>query len=407
VERFLADAKHADWDALEPRLESSAGVYHGFYLNPDTDQFESWTERDLGRYFKLARNLSHIGAAHMLGCRLPVPPPLEPLYERLYCWKYGAQEGGSIHATALCPYLLELYRIRAAERSLPIQQIFHTAVYLVPPLKMGQHEAAQVAFFREQGLRVRIGGGMGTMGATAPATLVGAVTLNLAEQLALCILDWAFYGEKQLRLGGSISVMDMRTMIRPYGRPEMAIANMMTAQLARHYGAFFQGHAGLSDAKKPSPESGAQKMLTAIPTLLAGGHIWVDAGLLAIDEVCSPVQMVLDNEMLSVLERLVREYAVDEETIALETILEAGPGGNYLDKDHTARHFRREHWEPQIWSRQMLRPWLDSDRKLDTEKAREVAFAIMRKGEEPSALSQTVEQELLNGIERARQALCS
>jgi len=272
---------------------------------------------------------------------------------------------------------------------------------------MGKHEAAQVAFFREQGLRVRIGGGMGSMGATAPATLAGAVTLNLAEQLALCILDWALFGEKRLQLGGSISVMDMRTTIRPFGRPEMAVANMMSAQLARHYGASFQGHAGLSDAKKPSPESGAQKMLTAIPTLLAGGHIWVDAGLLAIDEVCSPVQMVLDNEMLSALKRLVREEVVNEETMALETILQAGPGGNYLDKEHTARHFRCEHWEPRIWSRQMLQPWLDSDRKLDVEKAREFVRIVFEQGEDPPAISEITEREMERVIERARLKLCS
>ena len=115
-------------------------------------------------------------------------------------------------------------------------------------------------------------------------------------------------------------MMDMRTAIRPYGRPEMAITNVMTAQLARHLGASFAGHGGLSDAKRPSVEAGAQKALTAIPTLLAGGHLWLDAGLLAIDEVCSPIQMVLDNEFISVLKHLVRPFAVDEEAVGLDTI---------------------------------------------------------------------------------------
>ena len=79
----------------------------------------------LAFYLGLPRHLSHVSGASMLGCRLPVPPLLEPLYERYYCWKYGATEGGSIHLDNLCPYLLELYHILAEERRMPLQQVFH------------------------------------------------------------------------------------------------------------------------------------------------------------------------------------------------------------------------------------------------------------------------------------------
>ena len=200
---------------------------------------------------------------------------------------------------------------------------------------------------------------MYALGANAPVTLAGAVTLNLAEQIALRILDWAWFGKKELRLGGSLSVMDMRTMIYPYGRPEMGLANLMLAQLARHYGASYSGHAALSDAKLPSVEAGYQKALTGIPTLMSCGSLWMDAGLLSIDEVCSPVQLILDHEFLSALAHMVKPFPVDEESIGLETIFEAGPAGQYLDKEHTVRYLRSEHWQPKIWSREMLAPWLD------------------------------------------------
>jgi trimethylamine--corrinoid protein Co-methyltransferase len=203
--------------------------------------------------------------------------------------------------------------------------------------------------------------------------------------------------------------MDMRTTIRPYGRPEMAIANLMTAQLARHYGASFSGQAGLSDAKLPSVEAGAQKALTAVPTLLAGGSVWLDAGLLSIDEVFSPVQMVLDNEFLGALKRFVHEFQITQETIGLETIVEAGPGGHFLDKQHTVAHFREEHWNPTIWSRRMLRPWMEEGRHLDADKAREVARQVLcevrQRGWETGEMSASLEREVLRTIESARCAL--
>jgi trimethylamine--corrinoid protein Co-methyltransferase len=403
VERFISEAEKYDWENSQPLVSGSAGVYHGRYHDPVSGELVPWDEERLAFYFALARHLPYLDGASMLGCRLPVPSSLEPLYERYYCWKYGATEGSSIYLDEICPYLLELYQIMAEARGLPLAQVFRGTVYLVPPLKLGRHEAYQVAYFRERGLRVKIGG-MHAMGGTAPVTLAGAVTLNLAEQLALRMLEHALFGEKRLHLGASISVMDMRTTIYPYGRPEMAITNLMTAQLARHYGASFGGHAGLSDAKLPSVEAGAQKALTGIPTLLAGGSLWMDAGLLSIDEVFSPIQMVLDNEFLGALQRFTHEFQITEETIGLKTILEAGPGGHYLDKLHTAHYFRDEHWQPTIWSRQMLTPWLEGERHLDVDKAREIALAIQQQGI-TTEISADLEQSLLRVIDRAKQAL--
>lgn len=408
VEQFITEAGCYDWERALPRVSSSAGIYHGLYHDPASGELVPWTEQRLACYIALARHLSHVDGATMLGCRLPVAPALEPLYERYYCWKYGAVEGGSIHIDQICPYLLDLYRARAAVCGQPLSQVFRATVYLVPPLKLSRHEAHQVAYFWERGLRVRVGGSMLTMGATAPVTLAGAVTLNLAEQLALCILEWALWGEKRLHLGASIAMMDMRTTIRPFGRPEMPIANLMTAQLARHYGASFSGHAGLTDAKLPSAEAGAQKALSAMCSLLAGGSVWIDAGLLSIDELCSPVQMVLDNELLSALTHFARSFVVNQEAIGLETILQVGPGGHFLDKEHTVRHFRAEQWRPEIWSDQMLRPWMEAGGRVDVDRAREVALQVqqdIRQRGLGSHIPESLEREAVQIIERASQVL--
>jgi trimethylamine--corrinoid protein Co-methyltransferase len=246
---------------------------------------------------------------------------------------------------------------------------------------------------------------MYAMGASAPVTLAGAVTLNLAEQLALGILNWALFDDLRLRLGGSISVMDMRTTIYPYGRPEMAIANLMIAQLARYYGAYFSGHAGLTDAKLPSVEAGTQKALTAIPTLMACGSLWMDAGLLSIDEVCSPIQLILDNEFLGALERFAHGYAVTDESIGLETIFEAGPGGHYLDKMHTVRYLRDEHWQPAIWSRDMVHAWMEEGSRLDVDVAREMALELQRQGLAETPMSESLERAITEIIGRAHRAL--
>jgi len=405
VETYLAQAEKHDWAHHQPTVGASAGLYHGKFHDPDSNQLVDWNEDALALYFALTRALNHVDQAEMLGCRLPTPGQLEPLYERYYCWKYGAREDGSIYMDEICPYLLNLYELRARETGRPLAEVFRGAVYLAPALKLGRHEAYQIAYFLDHDLRVTIGGSMLTMGATAPVTLAGAVALNLAEQLALRLIDWVLWGDTALHLSASIAALDMRTTIRPYGRPEMAIANLMMAQMARFYGASFSGHAGLSDAKLPSVEAGAQKAISALATLLAGGSFWMDAGLLGIDEICSPIQLVLDNEFLAALKRFTYAFAVDEEAIATDLILEVGPGGHYLDQMHTVDYFREEHWNPSIWSRQMLKSWAGDTQKIDTDLARDVIAKVKQGGYREPRVTPTFEREFVALLDRAADAL--
>jgi len=406
VEQFLERVDKVNWDKVRPEISATAGVYHSFYHEPNTQRLLPWNEEFLINYFKLARSLPNVGSADMLGCRLPVPSPLEPLYERYYCWKYGAQAGGSIYIDGICPYLLDIYQAYADSLRQPLPDTFHATVYLIPAMKLGIHEAYQVQYFWERDLRVGIGD-MFAMGATVPVTVAGAVTLNVAERIALGILNAALYGQYQFHLGVSIAPMDMRTMIYPFGRPESIIANLMTAQLSRYYQVSYSGHAGLTSAKLPSVEAGCQKASSAIATLMVGGNLWMDAGLLAMDEVVSPIQMVLDNEYLGFLKRFCKEYAIDQDSLAIETILAVGPGGTYIDKSHTARFFRNEIWEPSIWSRGMLNAWKDSGMQLDIDKARAIVIDNQSKTDPYPGIDNTLEKEILAIIGRAKSALCS
>jgi trimethylamine--corrinoid protein Co-methyltransferase len=404
VENFIAEVEKFDWDNLTPQVTATAGVYHGRYHDPLSGELQDWTEERLSSYFALARALPNVGTCSVLGSRIPVPAPLQPLYERYFCWKYGASAGGSIDLDEVCPYLLDLYQVQADHQGKSLAEVFTGNVYLVPALKLGRHEAWQVAYFWQRGLRVGIGD-MLAMGANTPVTAAGAAMLNLAERLALGMLNFALWGEKKLHLHCDLFPFDMKTMIFPYGRPEGVAPLQITAQMARFYGVSVGGHGGLTTAKLPSAEAGFQKALTALPVLMITGNLWLDAGLLSCDEVYSPIQMVLDNEFLGALKHLCKQFEVTDETLAIETILAVGPGGGYVDQSHTARHFRREQWQPQLWTRTMLGLWLESGSKLDVDLARERALALMPQNLPESQMPAALEKDVMDLIEKARKGL--
>ena len=345
VERFLADTKKLDWSTFAPYVSASAGVFYGMYLDPKTSELLPWNEERLVHYMALAQALPNVGSVGMLGCPIGVIPQLEPLYERLYCWQYGAHESGAIHLDELCPYILDLYEMRAQQLGKPLREVFRGTAYLVPPLKLGRHEAYQYLYFYQRGLQVHLGDQY-AMGATSPVTMAGSVALSLAEQLAVGIMQRAFFGGDTFSLSSSISPLD-------------------------------------------------------IPTLLAGGHVNIAAGLLSIDEVFSPVQMILDNDFCGSLKHMCKEFAADEEGLALDVIAEVGPGGNYMASEHTARYFRGELWEPRVWSRQMLASWRESGRRLDVDYAKEVYHGMLPELEVRPRLPEEEEQDIRALIERA------
>ena len=48
---------------------------------------------------------------------------------------------------------------------------------------------------------------------------------------------------------------------------------------------------------------------------------------------------------------------VDREHLASQVIERVGPGGNYLEDEHTLQHFRTEFWEPRLSNRDSLAGW--------------------------------------------------
>jgi trimethylamine--corrinoid protein Co-methyltransferase len=198
-----------------------------------------------------------------------------------------------------------------------------------------------------------------------------------------------------------VSPLDMRTGIYACGRPEKEICNVAMVQMARRYGASYRGHTGHSDAKRPSVEAGFQRALNSIPTLMACGHTTISCGQLSVDEVFSPLQLIIDDEMVSALKRFMRGFEVNEETLALEVIREVGPGGNFLATDHTASHFRSELWEPRVFEREMLSGWERSGAKTDTDKALDIFREIIQRDPPPVHVSEATERTLLQMIQKA------
>lgn len=213
-------------------------------------------------------------------------------------------------------------------------------------------------------------------GGTAPATLAAVIVQGSAESLSGLVLAQLVRPGAPFIYGAFTTIMDMSTTIFSYGAPEMSLMAAAMAQLAQYYGLPFFGTAGCTDAKFPDPQAAAEAAFSCLSSALAGANLVHDSGWLDHGSVASPAYMVLVNEVLYMVRQFLKGLVVNEETLAVDIIDKVGPGGHYLNEEHTLRHFR-EVWYSELFDRAMLDQWRQKGGKRFEERLREATQKAM------------------------------
>jgi len=96
---------------------------------------------------------------------------------------------------------------------------------------------------------------------------------------------------------------------------------------------------------------------------LAGRRDFRFGGLLGVDMVFSPAQLLLDLELLRYYRHVVDGFDTSEAAYCLEAIQEVGTSGSYLDHQTTLEHHREVLWRSERWTYESLQRWLAADRR--------------------------------------------
>ena len=68
---------------------------------------------------------------------------------------------------------------------------------------------------------------------------------------------------------------------------------------------------------------------------------------------------------------------VDREHLAVDVIRRVGPGGHFLEDDHTFRHFR-DNWQPELTDRKSYESWQSEGAQTMGQRAREKVKQILQ-----------------------------
>jgi trimethylamine--corrinoid protein Co-methyltransferase len=207
-------------------------------------------------------------------------------------------------------------------------------------------------------------------GATAPASLAGTLAQLHAEALAGVALTQFFAPGAPVLYGAVASTMDLRTMDLAMGSVESAMINTAAVALAHRCGLPIYATAGLSDAKITDIQAGFEKGVSSLLLGRAGADfIHLAAGMLDSGNAVALEQYVIDNELLGMIERILRGIDVSDATLGMDAISHVGPGGNYVMADHTVAHMFEEFFYPQLAVRDQYDKWVDRGRPTPLTKA--------------------------------------
>ena len=236
------------------------------------------------------------------------------------------------------------------------------ACCVVSPLTYGD-ESSEVCL-----AATRIGGPVWAVmapqaGATAPAALAGTLVQVTAESLAALLLVQLVVPGQAMHFGPWPFVSDLRTGAFTGGGGEQALLAAAAAQIGLYYGLPTSVGAGMSDAKWPDAQAGFEKGVTVTAAALAGGDVSEVAGMMASLMGCSFEAMVIDNDMLGNVARLLRGIEVTEETLSFETIRDVvRDPGHYLGHSQTLSLMKSEYLYPGISDRRPQSEWEETGR---------------------------------------------
>lgn len=228
----------------------------------------------------------------------------------------------------------------------------------------------------------------GQLGATSPVTLSGTLVQQVAETLMTITLVQLHKPGAPIFFASNFGMFDMKSGLSTMASPEGSLLSGAMAEIGRFFGLPTWGLAGATDAKVLDAQAGIESAYTMMTQGMAGVNMIHDVGYMDMGMICSADMLVMGNEVAGLIKRFAGGINTEQAHMAVDEILKAGAGGNYLQEQHTFKHFK-ECWYPELFARGSYDAWEASGSKSLADRCNEKVKQILET-HKPVQLDQTV-----------------
>lgn len=217
-------------------------------------------------------------------------------------------------------------------------------------------------------------------GMACPLTLAGAITQATAESLAGIVLSQLVSPGAPVMSGSSVMPMDMRRADMAIGSPEYTLAGLGAADVFDHLGIPSWVGSGCTDAHDIGPQAFAEASSSLHGTSLASTALTHNLGVLSSGRTGSMEMLVACDEMAAMASKFSAGIVVNEDTIATDVVTRSAMDNSFLTDVHTLERYQTEMWIPNLFQREGLENWQESDGATLQKRLKEKTMALLDGG---------------------------
>ncbi len=266
------------------------------------------------------------------------------------------------------------------------------------PLVHTAEALEKLLFMAENRLPINYSPGM-MAGASGPVTMAGVITLANAEILAGLAIHQLKKPGAPFIFGAGMSPMDMGSMQPTYSAPEAMMTQAGLCQIGRSlYNLPTWGFGGCSASKLADEQAVNEAATYIMMSGWMGTNLVHDVGYLEFGLTYSFDLLVMCDEFIGQIRRMMEGIRVDTEHLAVEAIKRVGPGGYFLDDEHTLDHFR-ENWRPDLTDRRTYETWKAKGATTMGQRAKQKVKKILE-NHKPQPLASKIDRQIDQIIKR-------
>lgn len=370
-----------------------------FTRDVETGERRRAKAKDVENFARLGDALGQIDFVMSMGN--PSDVPEDELYLHAFIGMIRGSVKPNVYTAQNRRDMEDIYRIAAAvaggEDQLRERPFLLHYAEPISPLFIIEESLQKHLFCAEKGIPAAYIPSPNT-GGGGPITVAGAVAVGNAECLLGLILTQLVRPGAPFLYGMNTAALDMKSTIVSYGSPEWNLGMGAWTELARYYNLPVWGYGGASDSKVVDAQAGIEATFSIMNALLTRCTLVHDVAYIEYGSTSSMEMLVIADEIIRMMRYYMQGVPVNENTLALDAIARAEPGGGFLADEHTMDNFRTAQWLPELIDRRQYDVWENSGSKDMRARANERARAILAEHEVPE-LPKAAEQMIKEVLE--------
>lgn len=242
-------------------------------------------------------------------------------------------------------------------------------------------------------------------GATAPVSMIAAVTQAYSEVLVGCALAQLVRPGSPVVFGNFVTTVDLKSGSPSFGTPESALASYVAGQLARRVGLPIRCSGAFTSSKVPDGQAMMESVTALHAAVLSGANfVLQSAGWLEGALTMSYEKLVMDADYLGAMHRFLGGLQLDDEAFAMDAFAEVGPGGHFFGCSHTMRNYETAFYDAELSDTQSFETWSERGSPDSMRRANRKWKENLQRYEAPP-LDEAIDESLRDFADRKKATL--